>query len=222
MLTQASLGNEISSTRLVMLVKLHPKAQEGFRSDVWSFITVVSCLTGDFFVHLQQNRDVHAYSSPFASCPAPQRIQSSRMSHLAAVRASMELQLYSQSCHSKESQLWELVLLGSPINGGSYRNLPLSRFVRVSVEKMFSVLSYPNVNWFAVCHHFIYLLQKLSPWLMTLHSCMPTARMEIKQAAARELSVGGVVGWIMVWLVQNSQQKAAFFFSLQFYDLSKY
>lgn len=76
-----------------MLVKLllSPKAQEGFRSEVWIFITVVSCLTGDFFVHVQQNKDVHGYSWPFASCPALQRILSSRMSHLAAVRASIEL-----------------------------------------------------------------------------------------------------------------------------------
>lgn len=46
--------------------------------------------------------------------------------------------------HLEESQLWELVLLDSPINGGSLRNLPLSRFVRVSVEKRFQSSATPT------------------------------------------------------------------------------
>lgn len=76
-----------------MLVKLllGLGGQVGFRSEVWNFIVAVSFLTAEFFVRLQQNRDVHGYSRPFASCPTLQRILSSRMSHLAAVRASMEL-----------------------------------------------------------------------------------------------------------------------------------
>jgi len=123
----------------MLLVELLPGlgGQVGFGSEVWNSILLVSFLIGDFFMHSQQNRNLHGCTWPFASCPTLKGIPSSRVSHLSAVRELMQLCLYFQLCHFKQSQLWKLALLDSPISVSSYRNLPLSNSVTISIGECF-------------------------------------------------------------------------------------
>lgn len=98
--------------------------------------------------------------------------------HLSATRALMWLYFHFQPCHFKEAQLWQLVLLQSPVNGSSYRNMPLSSLVMIPGENCFQASAIQTqTNLLSMTTFLFYLLQKLSTWLMTLHSCVPKAQM---------------------------------------------
>lgn len=136
---------------------------------------------GDFFMPFQQNRHLCGYSWPFPSPPTLKRMLSSKIS-LADICLLpghwCECYFYFQLCYFKEAQLWELVLLESPVNGSSYRNVPLSSLVMIPVENCFqSSAIQTQTNLLCITTFLFYLLQKLSTWLMTLHSCTPKAQM---------------------------------------------
>lgn len=107
----------------------------------------------------------------------------------------MWLYFYFQPCHFKEAQLWKVVLLENPVNGFSYRNVPLSSLIMNSIENCFqSSAIQTRTNLLCVTTFlFCLLLHKLSTWPMTLHPCMPKA-----QCKTVELWLGSsVTGWIV-------------------------
>lgn len=124
--------------------------------------------------------------------------------HLSATEELMWLYFYFQPCHFKEAQLWKVVLLENPVNGFSYRNVPLSSLIMNSIENCFqssAIQIWTNllcITTFLFC----LLLHKLSTWPMTLHPCMPRA-----QCKTVELWLGSSLSWGGLWgrLVQNSQ-----------------
>lgn len=98
--------------------------------------------------------------------------------HLSVTRTLMWLYFCFQLCYFKEAQLWEPVLQESLVNGSSYRNVPLSSLVIIPVENCFqSSAIQTQTNLLCITTFLFCLLQKLSTWLMTLHSCTPKAQM---------------------------------------------
>lgn len=151
----------------------------GFGNEVWDFILIVPLLTRWFFHALPTKQEFSWLAFSFPSYSEEDAVLQNITSwHLSATRALMRLYFSFQPCHLKEAQLWELVLLESPVNGSSYRNVPLSSLVMIPVENCFqSSAIQTQTNLLCITTFLFYLLQKLSTWLMTLRSCVPKAQM---------------------------------------------
>lgn len=129
---------------------------------------------------VQESRNLHGCSSlsplsPILEDAVLQNISSWRLS---AMEELMWLYFYFQPCHFREVQLWKVVLLENPVNGCSYRNVPLSSLVMNPMENCFqSSAIQTQTNLLCITTFFFYLLlHKLSTWPITLHACMPKAQ----------------------------------------------
>lgn len=177
--------------------------QVGFGNEVWHFIFL---LTRDFFMPGQESRNLHGYSSLSPSPPILEDdvLQNISSWHLSATEELMWLYFYFQSCHFREAQLWKVVLLENPVNGCSYRNVPLSSLVTNPMESCFqSSAIQTRTNLLCIITFLFYLLlHKLSTWPMTFHPSKPKA-----QCKTVKLWLGSSLSWDGLWgrLVQNSE-----------------
>jgi len=90
-------------------------------------------------MHFQQKRDLHGYAWPLPFPPTLKRMLSSTRSpaDVCLLPGHSCDYVYFQPCHFRDAQLGELMLLESPVNGSSYRNVPLSSLVVSPVENCF-------------------------------------------------------------------------------------